>query len=214
MRKIDKSNIRSTKYKEWVDGLGDNHPAYSSSHRFITDIKMSLLACQKGLCAYTEELLCDKSLLDEANWQDGKYTKKLDNQNLVNGDIEHFDCSLKNTQAYLWDNLFMVNSNINCRVKGTLSVDNILKPDRDSYDPYIYLDFDYETNVFRPKSSLSSEEQERVKEMIQILGINSNAFKRARLIKDLKENIEMGLELNEPDEYITAWSMTKDALCN
>jgi len=212
MQKIDKSNIRSLTYQEWVEGLDTNHPEYKSNQKYVKDIKMSLLACQNGLCAYTEELLCDMALLSEANWVDGKYIGNVSNQNLVNGDLEHFDCTLKDTQGYLWDNLFMVNSNINCRVKGTQPVDNILKPDSVDYDPYVYLQFDDKINAFIANQNLSAEDKLKVEEMIGVLGINRNAFKRAKQIKDLKENIELGLELNEPDEYITSWKMTKENL--
>ncbi len=208
MRKIDKSQILSTKYKEWLDNLDEKHPKYSSSNRYINDIKMNLLYCQKGLCAYTEELLCDIELIKPENWKEGKYNRKLDKQNLVNGDIEHFDCNLKEDKGYLWDNLFMVNSNINCRIKGTKSVNPILKPDADSYDEFKYLQFDDEVNRFIPNRKLSKGEREEVKNMIEILGINSNAFKRAKQIKDLKEDFEFGEELKEPIEYITSWKMT------
>ena len=209
MQKIDKSNIRSTKYKEWLEGLNGDHPPYRSNQKYVQDIKMSLLACQNGLCAYTEELLCDRTLLSDDNWEDGKYAGDINNQNLVNGDLEHFDCTLKDTQGYLWDNLFMVNSNINCRVKGTKPVDNILKPDRGTYDPDVYLQFDDEVNAFIANQNLSDEDKIGVEEMIVTLGINSNAFKRARLIKHLKEDLDLGLEPREPDEYPTAWKMTK-----
>ena len=212
MQKIDKSNIRSAVYKAWVEGLSGNHPKYDSAQMHVKDIKMSLLACQNGLCAYTEELLCDRALLSDDNWEKGKYIGDLSNQNLVNGDLEHFDCTLKDTQAYLWDNLFMANSNINCRVKGTKPIDNILKPDCDTYDPNVYLQFDDKVNAFIANQNLSDEDKAKVEEMIIILGINSNAFKRAKQIKDLKENFELGLPLMEPDEYITSWKMTKNNL--
>ncbi len=212
MQKIDKSYIRSIVYKAWEEGLGDNHPEYKSSQTHVKDIKMSLLKCQNGLCAYTEELLCDRELLSDDKWKDGKYIGNLSNQNLINGDLEHFDCTLKSTQGYLWDNLFMANSNINCRVKGTKPVDNILKPDNPAYNPDKYLEFDDELNLFLPNNNLTTDEKSRVKEMIEILGINSNAFKRAKQIKDLKENIELELPISEPVEYITSYRMTKENL--
>jgi len=212
MQKIDKSNIRSTKYKEWIEAIEGNHPKYSSSNTHIIDIKMSLLACQNGLCAYTEELLCDRELLSEENWKDGKYIGSFDSQNLVNGDLEHFDCTLKETKAYLWDNLFMVNSNINCRVKGTKPVDNILKPDSENYDPDKFLQYDEDENIFIANQNLPDEEKIKVEEMIMVLGINSNAFKRARQIKRLKEEMELGLPVSEPEEYITSWRMAKENL--
>lgn len=214
MQKIDKSTILSTQYKAWIEEIEGDHPAYNSSHRYVRDIKMSLLACQNGLCAYTEELLCDPALITSSNWNDGEYITKRDNQNLVNGDLEHFDCSLKDRQGYLWDNLFMVNSNINCRVKGTKEVYEILKPDREGYDPDLYLEFDDDLNLFIPNSYLSEEEKASVKEMIETLGLNSNGFKRAKQIKSLKEDFDLGLEINEPQEYITSWKMTLDNLQN
>lgn len=208
MQKIDKSNILSTRYKKWVEDNEGDHPEYSSSNTYVKDIKMSLLACQKGLCAYTEELLCDPKLIDPSNWSDGMYSKVLDKQNLVNGDLEHFDCTMKDTQAYLWDNLFMVNSNINCRVKGTKTVDNILKPDTSEYDPYKYLKFDDDLNLFLAHDDLLKNEKDRVENMIKTLGLNSNSFKRARQIKNLKEDYELDLPLQKPHEYITSWNMT------
>ena len=94
MKKIDKSKILSDEYFKWMKAL-EEHPKYSSSHKYIKDIKMNLLYCQNGLCDL----------------------KLLEDEDLVNGDLEYFDCTLKENKAYLWNNLFMVNSNINCRVK-------------------------------------------------------------------------------------------------
>ncbi len=209
MRKIDKREILSTKYKLWEEGL-EKHPNYYSSHKYMTDIKMNLLYCQKGLCAYTEEALCDIEQLDIKYWKDGVYSLELDSQNLVNGDLEHFDCDLKENKAYLWDNLFMVNSNINCRVKGTKPIKNILKPDSKEYDEYKYLEFDHTINKFLPNVKLSQEDKNDVLEMIETLGINSNAFKRAKQLKSLLEDFELDEEasLVEPIEYITSWKMT------
>ena len=50
MRKIDKSTVLSTKYKEWEEDLEvDKHPKYDSSkNKYYHDIKMSLLHCQNG----------------------------------------------------------------------------------------------------------------------------------------------------------------------
>ena len=127
MKKIDKSKILSKEYFKWMKELKE-HPKYSSSHKYISDIKMNLLYCQNGLCAYTEEQLCDLELLKYSCWEDGRYIKSLKDEDLVNGDLEHFDCTLKEKKAYLWDNLFMANSNINCRVKGTKPINPILKP--------------------------------------------------------------------------------------
>ncbi len=212
MRKIDKSKILSVEYKLWLEGLDGNHPNYYSSHKYIQDIKMSLLFCQKGLCAYTEELLCSPKLIRRENWNEKGYVTNLSNENLINGDVEHFDCTLKDTMAYLWDNLFMVNSNINCRVKQTKAIRNILKPDSEDYDEYKYLEFDHEENLFIPNINLSKENKKDVLEMIITLGINKNAFKRERYIKSLIEDFELDLKLKQPYEYITSWNMTLENL--
>ncbi len=208
MKKIDKSKILSEKYLNWMKELKTDHPTYDSSHKYIKDIKMNLLHCQNGLCAYTEEQLCDLKLLTDSCWKDGRYIKSLENEDMINGDLEHFDCTLKKTQAYLWDNLFMVNSNINCRIKGTKPINPILKPDSKDYDPLKYLEFDDTINRFIPNIRLLEQEKKDVIEMIEILGINKNSFKRAKQIKDLKEDFEFDLDLEEPYEYSTSWIMT------
>jgi len=75
MRKIDKSKILSKNYKDWLHNLGEEHPKYNSSNnKYYNDIKMSLLYCQKGLCAYSEELLCDLELIKKENWNEEKYS--------------------------------------------------------------------------------------------------------------------------------------------
>ena len=214
MKKIDKSKILSEKYLNWMDELKTKHPIYDSSHKYIKDIKMNLLHCQNGLCAYTEEQLCDLKLLTESCWKNGRYIQLLKNEDMINGDLEHFDCTLKKTQAYLWDNLFMVNSNINCRIKGSKPINPILKPDSKDYDPFKYLEFDDSINRFIPNIRLSEQEKKDVIEMIETLGINKNSFKRAKQIKDLKEDFEFDSDLEEPYEYSTSWIMTLKNLKN
>jgi len=210
MKKIDKTTILSKNYENWVATLGEEHPKYDSSkNKYYNDVKMSLLYCQEGLCAYTEEQLCDKELIKPHNWDDEKYATSLDNRtNLINGDLEHFDESLKFKQGWLWDNLFFVQGDINRKVKCSQAIQAILKPDAPHYDPYHYLAFDYRRNMFVANENLTPQEQEDIECMIQILGINANAFKRNSLIKRLLKAVEYGIELEKPEEYITAWNMT------
>jgi hypothetical protein len=214
MKKIDKSKILSEEYLNWMDESKRDDLTYDSSHKYIKDIKMNLLHCQNGLCAYTEEQLCDLKLLTKSCWKDGRYIQSLKNENMINGDLEHFDCTLKKPQPYLWDNLFMVNSNINCRIKGSKPIKPILKPDSKDYDPLKYLEFDDNINRFIPNIRLPEQEKKDVIEMIETLGINKNSFKRAKQIKDLKENFEFDLDLKEPYEYSTSWIMTLKNLKN
>jgi len=212
MKRIYKDTILSTKYKECVDSFEGNHEPYKSSNKFgkehYIDIRMNLFYCQNGLCAYTEEKLCDESLIKESNWVDGKHIGLIDDE-FTYGDIEHFDESLKPTQGWLWDNLFMVQGDINRRVKHTKPVKYILKPDSTDYDENIYLSYNHKIDQFYPNDSLTDEEKIDVKYMIETLGINK-VIRRKDLIKELVEAHKYGLlEFEEePKEYTTAWNMT------
>lgn len=210
MQKIDKNEILSKNYKEWVASLGEVHPKYDSSFKkdYYTDIKMSLLFCQKGLCAYSEKSLCKDKYLDKNNW-DTKYKIELtkEDKSAIRGDLEHFDESLKPTKAFLWNNLFVVDTHINCRIKGTKAIKNILKPDNPNYDPADYLDFDLETGMFSPLVSLSKEDIEDVKYMISILGLNCYQDDRKEYLELFKELKEFNSK-TEPRQYLTAWNMT------
>jgi len=211
MRKIDKNKILSQEYSRWLENLGEeNHPKYnSSSFRYYFDIKMSLLHSQKGLCAYTEQALCDEKYISVNNWDNFKYIRVLtkEEKNSIQGDLEHFDESLKTDKGWLWDNLFIVATYNNCRIKGTKAIETILKPDNPNYDPYKYLEFDFETGMFIPFHMLSQDEKKRVKYMIETLGINCIASQRKKQLLLLKDRVEVGLDAN-PYEYITAWEMT------
>ena len=209
MRKIDKNQILSKNYKKWLDDLGEEHPKYNSSNnRYYNDIKMSLLYCQNGLCAYTEELLCDLELIKKENWDKEKYITNLKEEDLVNGDLEHFDESLKDKQAWLWDNLFFAQGDINRKVKCSKAVQLILKPDSKDYDPYKYLEFDYKKNIFSANRNLTTNEKDAVECMISTLGLNRNGFKRRREIQRLVKAFEFKVELEEPIEYTTSLNMT------
>ncbi len=213
MQKIDKSQILSTNYKTWHDGLGNTHPPYnSSSNEYYHDIKMSLLYCQKGLCAYTEEILCDEKYFEISNWENGQYATSLiqEQKNEIKGDLEHFDESLKSQKAWLWDNLFIVDTHINCRVKHTKPIKNILKPDSSSYEPNKYLDFDYETGVFFPNVNLTEQEKSDVKYMIDTLGINC-VPQRKKQLQEWIDRVDVGLPVS-PYKFITAWNMTYEKL--
>lgn len=177
MQKIDKSNNLSTIYKAWLDSkeaAGENHPKYEHSKTkrdFYNDIKFDLLRCQNGLCAYTEMVLCDDSILTEDNWVDGKYNF-IEGVTEGSGQLEHFDESLKPDKAWLWDNLFMADDRINKSVKGKKSVDYILKPDLDGYDPLDMMEFNIELNIYIANSNKTPDEKRRINEMIETLGIN------------------------------------------
>lgn len=214
MKRIYKSTILSTKYKNWVEAFTGSHDKYSASNKYYFDVRMSLFYCQNGLCAYTEEKLCDKSLIDLSKWVDGKHIGLTGNE-FTFGDVEHFDESIKPTKGWLWDNLFMVQGDINKRVKHTKAINYILKPDSTDYDENKYLSYNHKTDVFYPNDSLSPTEKVDVEYMITTLGINK-VVRRKDLIKELEVAIELDLldALPNPIEYITAWNMTIDNLSN
>jgi hypothetical protein len=216
MRKIDKRKILSKEYSEWEKNLKE-HPKYDSGHRFYIDIKMSLLYCQKGLCAYTEEVLCDPKFIKIENWDKGKYKKELITQQKyqIRGDLEHFDESLKDKQGFLWDNFFVVNTHNNCRVKGKKAIKKILKPDSKEYNPYKYLEFlvdrELDSYIFVPNSKLPEQEQDEVKYMIEVLGLNCVEYERKRQIKEWEDRYNLGLPV-KPYRYVTAWEMRLEIL--
>ncbi len=171
MRKIDKSHILSTAYKKWIDSItqqGIEHPKYYSNHRFYNDIVMNLFYCQKGLCAYTEQLLCKQDFYHIQHWNEtGNYTKKYKKK----GQLDHFSPELKEKKGWLWENFFMVESDINIQ-KRDKAVYDLLKPDREGYSPEKYLPYSATTGRYVAKASLSAAEQKQVEDMIEIIGIN------------------------------------------
>lgn len=214
MRKIDKTQILSTKYKAWEENLelrGEEHPKYSSSDfRYYLDIVMNLFYCQQGLCAYTEMRLCSKENFDSGHWQEGRYVSTKPD---FFGHLEHFDECLKEQKAWLWNNLFMVDSDINTKIKCKKAVDYILKPDSEDYDALRLFDYDASTHFFIANTDLPDDEQKRINEMIDTLGINFGPV-RAKRISVLTKHFEMidfGVASwdNTPDEFLTAFEMCR-----
>ena len=178
MRKIDKTHIISTKYKEWEESLGQIHPKYNSSdNKYYYDVVMNLFYCQRGVCAYTEELLCHDDLYDKPQWKNGKYPKEKPE---FHGALDHFDPELKQTSAWAWDNFFMVQKDINDKHKRDKEVDDILRPDRDGYNPFELLEYDEFSHVFIANTSLEVSIQQRINKMIETLGINHSTSKTKR----------------------------------
>lgn len=225
MRRIDKSKILSKAYKTWEKDLEENntlHPKYSHTktrEAYYLDIVMNLLNCQNGICAYTEMSLCNPKDYDEDNWKDGKYNASKPEKF---GQLEHFDESLKSKKGkagkkdWLWDNFFMVHSDINTIVKRSKSVDSILKPDTKKYDPFHLMKYNPTTDFFIPNDeSLTIEEQKRVATVIETLGINFDIVvnKRRKYLIMNSKSLEFAYLTNyeepEPKEFITAHEMIK-----
>ncbi|MCU0288257.1 MAG: hypothetical protein MUF15_17910 [Acidobacteria bacterium] len=65
MRRINKTCILSTGYKDWVDKMDRDNLEHPEKSRYRLDVVMNLFYCQGGVCAYTELPLCPPNLLDE-----------------------------------------------------------------------------------------------------------------------------------------------------
>jgi hypothetical protein len=215
MRKIDKSVILSTKYREWLEELNkSNKPHPSSSDTYYCDVVMNLLYCQKGVCAYTEKFLCGRDLLTVEHWQDGKYVKNSrESMPEKMGELEHFDPSLKEKKYWEWDNLFVILEAVNLR-KSNKEVYEILKPDSRDYDPFKLLAYDYETHRFVVNPDIKDPDQiYRVTAMIKTLGLNFGSVKSEREEFFGEVRFDRGYSLpSRIYQFFTAYEMIKDQM--
>jgi len=214
MRKIDKTTILSTEYKQWEDDLEQGqkaHPKYKSSNfKYYNDVVMNLFYCQQGRCAYTEMFLCPESDYSPEHWQNGRYANERPG---FLGELEHYDHSLKERKGWLWSNFFMVYSDINRKAKKKHNVDPILKPDSDDYDPFKLLAYDEQTHRFIANTDLPDADQQRINQMLSILGINYGAViaHRREVLNKQIAKIEFGMTTwdEPPKEFITSFEMCK-----
>lgn len=183
MRKLDKTKVLATAYKEWLNNLEQeqkNHPEYKSSNEFYIDVVANLLWIQDGLCAYTEQFLFDPVELGEENWKEGKFGKgKFE----FFGHLEHYDESLKENKGWLWSNLFIAHSDINTKRKGSKAVRYALKPDADNYDPFYLLQYDFNSHRFLPNIDRELDEQDNILHDINVLGLNYQPVVQDRKIQ-------------------------------
>ncbi len=170
MRKIDKSIILSTAYKEWVEQLDKDHKKHPHSRGlYYYDVVMNLLYCQRGVCAYTEMFLCKAEFLDENKWVNGRY---LDEKPKRFGHLDHFNPDLKKDEFYRWENLFVAFADVNV-LKHEGKVEDIFKPDSPEYDPMKFLEYDMETHFFIPHTGIEDVGlRARIDQMINLLQIN------------------------------------------
>ncbi len=221
MRKINKDCDLSTVYKAWEEKLEQNqtpHPKYNSTNgKYYWDIVMQLHKCQKGLCAYTEQALCDEELFAADCWENGRYKNAPPAKAGREGELEHFDESLKSKkkdehgkQDWLWSNLFVVAHTPNNR-KRTQAVDDILKPDHEDYNPFQLLDYDTDLHRFFPSRNLDEIKAERVKNMILVLGINDVHSKRRKYLKNLfiPPRIHAKNDYSAAEQYPTAYEFIR-----
>jgi hypothetical protein len=220
MRKVDKSKILSTEYKAWEENKVGDHPPYTNTttrNKYYLDILMNLYHCQEGLCAYTEkDIFTDfHNLLKEENWEAGKYNKARPRNE---GEVDHFDSSLKSNKAWLWDNLFAVLGKAN-NEKRTHKIDERLKPDTPDFDPFKLFEYDIDKDVFIPNTTTFQSDSEKniISDSIFHLGINFVQGHRSRALKPILKQIELGVETwgsIEVREYPTAFEFYKQHFKN
>jgi hypothetical protein len=227
MKTINKNENRATAFQNALTqhlASHAQHPDYEAgSFRkdFYKDVFMALLYCQGGLCAYTEELICDVKYLHAMDWQNGAYVGELIPQN-YDADIEHFDSTLKTAQGWDWDNLFAVGVAVNRKNKLAKRVHTFFKPDLPTHNPHDYLVYNFSTHRFAVKSSLrqnNPNQAEQVQVMIEVLGLNYGTIisRRERYLLDKQTDIKAGLKTydsvrTEIYQFFTAFEMSKDDL--
>lgn len=171
MRKIDKSRLLATKYKEWLDNLaanGESHPKYNSSgFKYYYDIVANLVWLQAGLCAYTERKMQDHRKCAPDKWTDGAFK-----QFQFSGQLDHYDASLKNNQGWDWDNFFLIDGDVNVKNKRNNRPNGILKPDVLTFHPNLYLEYKLPDHTFIPNRNLDFDTQEKVRQDLTCLGLN------------------------------------------
>jgi hypothetical protein len=217
MIKIDKSTILATEYASWVADLNkhEEHPAYSSHHKYYRDVLVSLLYCQKGLCAYTEILIArsDRYSADNFNQKGRIILHKNEEMSGFSAQLDHFDSALKAKKGWDWDNFFAVSDKINIW-KSDKPVDNILKPDSPDYNPKLWLAYDDEEHLFYANPDIEDENTvNRIQQMIKILGLNYGTIKdtRTEYLNEKMELLELGIE-KEAYQFVTAFKMIKEKL--
>jgi hypothetical protein len=179
MRRIDKTRILSTTYKEWLDRLDRENLDHPVNETYRLDVVMNLLYCQGGVCAYTEMRLCPPDLLDGQKWVNGRFKEKIGKIDKF-GSLDHFDPRLKKKKFWNWENLFMVFTDINPK-KGAQAVDEILKPDLPGYDPFKLLAYSDTTHMFAPSPEVEDETlRQRIDRMIDVLQINHGQIRYER----------------------------------
>ena len=208
MRRIDKTKILSTHYKKWLVRLNRDKIKHPSQKRtYYNDVMMNLLYCQKGVCAYTEMRLCDPELLNEDNWEEGKYKSgKVDKF----GSLDHFDPRLKKDKYWEWDNLFAISLDINVK-KGAKEVDEILKPDSPLYDPFKLLEYNARTHLFVPHRDIEDRDlRERIKRMLKVLQVNHHtvSYHRKTFFNRIAWHGKVGKQ-PEIDRFFTAYQMAE-----
>jgi hypothetical protein len=220
MKFLNKKIVFATAYKKWVDDLENkktNHPVYNSSNgKYYYDIVANLLWIQEGLCAYTERRLQNHLPFHKTKWKKGKY-KKFE----FAGQLDHYDNSLKKEKGWLWENFFLIDSDINVKLKRDKTPLGVLKPDLITFNPFDLLQYEITTHIFIPNSSLNFTDQIKVLKEINLLGLNFQPIIDIRreylspIIEDVKYHKKtFDKALSELNQFFTAFLMAKEYMDN
>ena len=218
MRKLNKTCCYSTKYHEWLTELetaNQNHREYDASFKYYWDVVMNLFHCQNGLCAYTEKRLCPEKYYNADKWAKGRYKRVnyVPTKPKIKGELEHFDTKLKPKKGWLWNNFFMVDSDVNSRAKGMMVVDPMLKPDNVDYDEFALFEYDSSMHIFKANTGLPKAKQNIINEFADaIMNFDPVIDERRTLITKILKLIDFGAEnwdSLEIDEFPTALEMIR-----
>ena len=215
MQPLNKTQILATDYKIWQDnltGTGTNHPAYNSSGgQFYYDIISNLIWIQKGLCAYTEFKLQAYAKCGAEFWNNGVFSKFT-----FAGELDHYDPTLKTNQGWLWDNFFLIDSDVNSKkVKGSNRPNGILKPDKVDFNPAYFLEYDMANHLFIPNRDREFAEQALIKHDIDTLGLNwqPTVERRTFYLNDIINDVKYGATTFEAAEQQLYQFFTAFKLC-
>lgn len=236
MRKIDKRQCLATEYETWLEEeypkwlenyrtKGTNPPYKSSNHPHYQAIIAALLYCQNGLCAYTEYKILNANKVSEIPNLFNNLGKYIGKRFETPDDLEHFESEDKSQNPWNWTNLFSVYSPINHekemrerKMRKDLGkenvIDNILKPDLGTYNPFKFLEYDLDSHKFYANSEIFDDSiSERIENMIYILGLNWGDIvdKREEYLNPLIEDLKSG-KIITPIKFITAYEMLKRQL--
>lgn len=211
MRKLNKTLSLSTEFSKWY-AKNKSKEYNSTSNNFYYDVLYELLIIQDGLCAYTEFRLIDEPSLEmiKTGYKKGKYSADFFPD--IPAQIEHFSKQEKKKSGWDWKNLFAVFVQINLQknhLENKYGIEEILKPDNAEYDHLKYLMYNKSLHIFYPNTSLNKLLQEKVANMIIVLGLNNDFIKMKRreylsAIKDKEYYLDKKQSINQ---FLTAYSM-------
>jgi hypothetical protein len=216
MKKIDKDLALATSYKKWLEGLkGKKHPTYTSSnHKYYYDIIANLLWVQQGLCAYTEMFLINKNNVSKEKWAKGGFPKFE-----FLGQLDHFNPTLKEKKGWEWDNFFVVHSDVNVKRKRDKKINGIIKPDKETYDPFYFLEYDFKQHHFLPNRNRTTKEQDLILEDVNTLGLNFQPIidYRIEYLKPIIDEVQLGIitiakARQKLNKFYTAFEMSLSSL--